>query len=490
MYLKSFNKVDTNRYEVEVTVGGEEFSAAIDKAYKKNCKKIVIPGFRKGKAPRHFVEKYYGEDLFYEDAINEVYYSSLMKAAEEANLRILDDKTDFDLVKADKNGLHYKVRVTTYPEVSIEGYKGIEVTEKSTEVTEEDVQKEIDSVLKRNSRLVSVEDRAAQKGDVVNIDFEGFKDGDAFDGGKAENFSLELGSNQFIPGFEDQIIGHNVEESFDVNVKFPEDYAEETLAGQDAVFKVHLHEIKVREIPEFDDEFAKDVSEFDTIDEYKEDLKKKLIERKEEFAKNDKESQLMSKLAELVVADVPEVMIKNEIKLQVQEFSNKLRGQGLDEETYMQYSGMDRDSFEDMFRPKAEQSVKISLALEKIAELENLEVSEEDIENEYKNLSENYGIDIEKIKSMISEDHIKRDIVVARAIDLVRESSVTVEKPAEEAKEEAAVEENDKKEEVVEEATKENEETAEVEEAVKEEITEEPTEEKAEETAEEAKIEE
>ena len=301
MSLNSSTQVETNRWQLEVSVDANTFNTAVDHAYKKQKNRIVIPGFRKGKAPRAFIEKYYGPDIFYEDAINEVYPDALEEAVKESKLDMIQDKVDFDLVSADKeNGLVFKATITVKPEISIQNYTGIPATRKSTEVTDEDVAAELARVQDRNSRMVTVEDRPAENGDVTDIDFEGFLDGEPFEGGKSENFSLRLGSNQFIPGFEDQIVGHNTGDEFDVNVTFPDDYQAEDLRGQSVLFKVKLHEIKKKELPALDDEFAKDVSEFDTLDEYKADLKKHLEERKQEQVKDDVDNQLIDKLVELV----------------------------------------------------------------------------------------------------------------------------------------------------------------------------------------------
>ena len=288
MSLKSSNKVETNRYELEIEIAAEDFEKAVNKAFKKNVKKISVPGFRKGKAPRAFIEKYYGENVFYEDAVNDIYPSALQDAIDEAGLDVINDKIDFDVVKIGKDGFDFKAVVTVKPEVEIENYKGIEVEHKPVEVTEDDINKEIDRVRERNSRLVTIEDRSTQEGDIAVFDFKGFVDGKAFEGGEAENYSLKLGSGQFIPGFEDQMIGHNQGEEFDVNVTFPETYQEASLAGKPAVFKIKLHEIKNRELPELDDEFAKDVSEFDTLAEYRESVKKQLLDLKQRESDMDR----------------------------------------------------------------------------------------------------------------------------------------------------------------------------------------------------------
>lgn len=426
MNLKSTNKVETNRYELEIEVGAEEFEKALDKSFRKEAKKITIPGFRKGKAPRAFIEKYYGKEVFYEGAINSVYPAALDEAVKEAELDVINDEIGFDIVEAGENGLIFKATVTVKPEVKIEGYKGLEVKAQNSEVKDEDVDIELNNIRERNARLITVADRAAEKGDIAVIDFEGFVDGVAFKGGKAENHNLELGSGQFINGFEDQIVGHNINDEFDVVVTFPEEYQAKELAGKEAVFKVKLHEIKKRELPEVDDEFVKDVSEFDTIAEYREDLKKQLEEAAQAKAKDAMENELISKLVELVEADVPEAMYKNKIKEIMGDFSYRLQAQGLDMKTYMKYTGLDEEKFAETFRPQAERQVKLRLALEKIVELENITPTDEDLEKEYNKIAEQYHMEAEKVKGIIPGAELIKDIAVEKAIDIVREAAVTV----------------------------------------------------------------
>lgn len=424
MNLKSSNKVDTNRYQLEIAVEPKEFESAVEKAYKKEAGKITIPGFRKGKAQRAFIEKYYGKEVFYDSAINSIYPDALDEAVKEANIEVIDDKIDFDIVEVGENGLIFKATLTVKPEVKIDNYKGIEVSPVNVEVTDEDINDEIERVRERNSRLITVEDREAQNGDIAVIDFEGFCDGVAFEGGKAEKYSLGLGEGQFIAGFEDQVIGHKPGEEFDIVVTFPEEYQAKDLAGKEAVFKIKLHEIKKKELPEVDDEFVKDVSEFDTLDQYKESLKNQLTEQFEKKAKDDVENQMIDKLIELVEAEVPEAMYNNKIKEMAREFEYRLKSQGLDINSYMKYTGMDSQKFKESFKPQAERQVKLRLALEKIADLENLEATEEDLENEYKKIAERYSMEVEKIKNIIPKSELTKDIVVEKAIDLVRDNSV------------------------------------------------------------------
>lgn len=427
MSLKSSNKVDTNRYQLEVAVDAAIFEKALDQAYHKENKKIAIPGFRKGKAPRAFVEKYYGEQVFYEDAINAVYPDALDAAVNEAKLELIEDKIDFDLVSAGKEGVVFKATITTKPEVEIDNYKGFTATKKPVKVTDEDIQAEIKKVQERNSRMVTVEDRAAQDGDIAVIDFDGSVDGVAFEGGKAENYSLTLGAGQFIPGFEEQVVGHKTGDEFDINVKFPADYQAADLADKDAVFKIKLHEIKMKELPEVDDDFVKDVSDFDSLDQYKEDIKAKLADAQEKRVKDDVENQLIDKLVENLKAEIPQAMYENKINEDIREFGYRLQSQGLNLDTYLKYTGMDKDSIRKQFQPQAERAVKVRLALEKIASLEEIHPTDEEIEEEFAKLAKSYEIDVEKVKTFIPKEELTKDISVEKAINLVRDSAVVTE---------------------------------------------------------------
>ena len=423
MSLKSQNKIDTNRVELEVVVDAETFEKGLAAAFKKQSKKISIPGFRKGKAPRAFVEKYFGKEVFYEDAVNALYPDALDEAVKEAGLEVIQDKIDVHVKEVGPQGFTFTAALTTKPEVTIENYKGIEAVKKSAEVTDEDIDAEIKKVQERNSRMVTVEDRAAQNDDIAVIDFEGFLDGEPFEGGKGENYSLTLGSGQFIPGFEEQIVGHNTGDEFEVNVTFPEDYQAEELKGKATTFKCKLHEIKMKELPEVDDEFVKDVSEFDTLADYKEDLKKKLAESKEKEAADDLENQLIDKLVELVQGEIPEAMYENKIADSIREFGYRLQSQGLNLDTYMKYTGMNVDQMKEGFRPQAERQVKLRLALEKIAALEELKAGEEDLNQEYQKIAEQYKMEADKIKELIPAAELEKDICVEKAINLVRDNA-------------------------------------------------------------------
>lgn len=424
MSLKSTNNVETNKHELVVEVDSNTFNAAVNNVYRKEVKKINIPGFRKGKAPRAIIEKMYGEGVFYDDAIQAVYPEALADAAMEAKLDVVALE-DISVEEVGKDGLTFKAVVIVKPEVDINDYAGIKVTPKSTEVTEELINEEIEKVRDRNSRLVTVEDRPAQDGDITVIDFEGFVDGEAFEGGKAENFNLTLGSGQFIPGFEEQIVGKNTGDEFTIDVTFPEEYQAEELAGKQSQFKIKLHEIKAKELPEFDDEFVKDVSEKETVDEYKEEIKSELAERLQNESDADVENQLIEKLCELLQAEVPEAMYDNKVNDMLREFDMRLRSQGMDMNTYLQYMGMSVDAVKESYKPQAETRVKLRLALEKIAEKEGfVEVADEDLEAEYSKLAEMYNIEVERVKAAIATDDLKKDIAVEKAMDFVKESAI------------------------------------------------------------------
>ncbi len=425
MSLKATKKIETNRYELEIVIDGEKFRAAINDVYRKNGKKINVPGFRKGKAPLSIIEKFYGVEVFFEDALNLLYADAVEGAAKEANLKIVDDKMDFDLVSISKeDGVCFKVALTTYPEVEVSEYKGLKAERVIAEVTDAEVEATLNSLAERNSRMVAVTDRAAALGDTAVIDFEGFVDGVAFEGGKGESHSLELGSGQFIPGFEEQIVGHNTGDEFDVNVEFPAEYHAENLAGKPAIFKVKLHEIKVKELPELDDEFAKDASEFDTLDELKADIKAKTLERKQKANEEDVENQLVNTVVEGLKGEIPEALFENRVRQSVQEFDYRLQSQGMNLQMYMQYTGSSIEEFSKTFRPQAEQQVKMRLALEKIVELEKIVPSSEELEAKIEEMAKGYGVTAEQVKAAIPMDDISLDLAVSKAIDLIKDNAV------------------------------------------------------------------
>ena len=424
MALKSSNKVETNTYEIEVTVTPEVFTDACKSAYAKQRKSIQIPGFRKGKATQGMIEKFYGEGAFYEEALEIVYPEAVSAAIEEAGLRTVDQPFDLEVpVMSKSEGVEMKMKVTVYPEVKLGEYKGLKASMLSTEATDEDVEKELDNMRDRNSRLVTVEDREAQMGDTAEINFEGFVDGVAFEGGKGENYPLELGSGSFIPGFEEQVAGHKTGEEFDVNVTFPEEYTAE-LAGKDGVFKCKINEIKAKEMPELDDEFAKDVSEFDTLDELKADIKKQITERKENEAKTDFENQLMEQVIANMECEIPECMFSQKTDEMIRDYSYRLQMQGIDLNTYLSYLGQDMDSFKASFKDGAENQVKASIALEAIVDAEKIEATDEEIEAEVNKLAEQYQMDAEQIKKAVPAEQLAEDIKRRKAVELIVDSAV------------------------------------------------------------------
>lgn len=406
-------------YVLEFSVSREEYNKAELAAYKKNVKSINVPGFRKGKAPMHIIKTYYGKDVFFEDAINECIPEAFEAAVKEADLKIVGTPK-FDLVSTEGD-IVLKAEGFVKPEVAIDGYKGIEVEKKVDEVTDEDVAREVDNARDRNARFVQESESAVAMGDSVVIDYEGSVDGVAFDGGKGEDHELKLGSGSFIPGFEDQIAGHKLGETFDVEVTFPEDYHAKELAGKAAVFKTTLKSLK--QLPEADDEFAKDVSEFDTLDEYKADIKSKLTKRNEDKAEAEFENALAEALMGLLVAEIPEPMFAQETENYLRDYDTQLRSSGLDLKTYMKYTGMTLDTIREQLRPKAEKQVKVRLALEKIAALENLDATEEEINAEYEKIASAYSVELDEVKKMIAPEDIKADLVVGKAMDIVKENA-------------------------------------------------------------------
>lgn len=423
MSLKSTNKVETNKVELEIEISPEAFEEAIEKAYNKQKKNIQIRGFRKGKAPRKIIEKEYGEGVFYEDAVNELYGPEVDAAVKEAGLELVA-RPEGEVTSVDKeNGIAIKVTCITRPEVEIDGYKGIEVEKTVNAVTDEEIDREVDKIREKNVRIITVDDRAAELGDDVVIDFEGFKDDVAFDGGKAEDFTLSLGSGQFIPGFEDAIVGHNAGEQFDINVTFPEDYQAEELAGAPVVFKINLKSISKKELPELDDEIVKDSTEFDTVDEYKADVKKKLEERAEKEADAIVEGKIFDTVVENLKGEIPEVMYDNRANEMVAELEQRLAPQGISLEMYLQYSGQTIDSIKKTYAEQAEKQVKLRLALEKVVELENIEVSDDELNAEFDKIAEQYKMPVDQIKLYIREEDLKKDVAVGKAVDLIKDSA-------------------------------------------------------------------
>lgn len=424
MSLKATNNVETNKYELEIEISAEDFEAAIEKAYLKARKNIAMPGFRKGKAPRKLIEKEYGEQVFFEDAVNLLYAPVVNGAVEESGLELVT-RPEVEVTEISKeNGVKLKATCITKPEVEVKDYKGIEVEKVVNPVTDEDINKQLDALREKNVTVETVDDRAAENGDDVIIDFEGFKDDVAFEGGKAEDFTLSLGSGQFIPGFEDQIVGHNAGEEFDINVTFPEEYQVKELAGAPAVFKIKLKSISKKVMPELDDDMVKDSTEFDTVDEYKADVKKKLEEANEKHADSEVEAKIFDKVIENMTAEIPQVMFDNRVNEMISELEQRLAPQGISLDLYMQYTGQTIDTVKKAYAEQAEKQVKLRLALEKIAKLENIEVTEDELKAEFDKLAEAYKLDVDQIKQFIHDDDLKKDIAVGKAVDLIKDAAV------------------------------------------------------------------
>lgn len=429
MSLKNLTKPEKNVVEFEFTIDAEAFKKAVSDAYKKNVGKMNVPGFRKGKAPRAIIEKMYGKGVFYDEALNacipDAYEAAYAEAAVEGVSR-----PEFDVVSLeDGEDVVMKAKIFVKPEVEISDYAGIEAERSVKPVTDDEVNADIERKRNQNSRMIDVTDRAAADGDTVNIDYEGSVDGVPFDGGKADGHELKLGSGQFIPGFEGQIVGHNTGDEFDVNVTFPEDYHAEELKGKPAVFNVKLNGIKFTELPALDDEFAKDVSEFDTLADYTADVRKKLEEKNAKDADAAVEEKLIDALLGKLEADIPEAMFENETENLLRDYDNRLRMQGLDLSTYFKYTGLDLDSMRKQFRPQAERQVKTRLALEKIAAKEALEVTESDIEDEFKRIAEAYQMELDKVKEALPAESITEDMRVKKAIEFVKNSAKITEVP-------------------------------------------------------------
>ena len=428
MSLKTATKLENGRVELEIEVDAATFGAAVNAAYKKDVKKMSVPGFRKGKAPRAMIEKMYGTGVFYETAMNDVYPTALDEAIKESEYTYVEDKIDLDVVSVGPEGLVFKAVITVKPEVKMRGHKSLKITRPAVEVTEEDINNELIRLQERNSRMVSVEDRAAEMGDTVTFDFEGFVDGVAFDGGKAENHALVLGSGQFIPGFEEQLVGAAVDAELDVNVTFPEEYHATELAGKPAVFKCKVHKIEKKELPEIDDELIKDCSDFDTVEEFKADAKKRLEDQRNAAADNVVDEKIAEGLAKCVKADIPAAMIENTINDRIQDFAYRLQSQGLSMDMYLQYTGMDTEAFRESFREQAEKQVKVRLALEYVVKTDKISVSDEELDAEYAKFAEQYGMEVEQVKAAIPAAALSEDIAVEKAMKFIRsKATITTE---------------------------------------------------------------
>ena len=414
MSVTSMKTNDDKRVELEIKVDAETFEKAVDAAFKRNSKRMNVPGFRRGKAPRKMIERLYGEGVFYEEAVNNTYPAAYEDAVKEKGIEPVD-RADIEVMQVGKDGYSFKATVTVKPEVSIEGYKGIEVEKKVAQATDAEVDAELSRMQAQNGRVIAVEGRAAQDGDTAVIDFEGFVDGKAFEGGKGEKYPLELGSNSFIEGFEGQVVGHNVGDEFEVNVTFPENYHAEELKGKPAVFKCKLHELKA-------------------------DLKKKAQERHDSRSETETENKLMEAVCAKMTVDIPQCMYERRIDEMVREFEYRLQSQGLNLQTYLQYAGMELESFRKTYAAQAEAQVKTRLALEKIAELEKLAATEEEINGELLKIAGNYNMDVERVRKIVSPEDVAHNLAMGKALDLVRDSAVITE-----VKEEAAPAEKPKK---------------------------------------------
>ncbi|MBQ6263152.1 MAG: trigger factor [Clostridia bacterium] len=432
MSLIKTEQLGTNQYKITFDADRATFDEAVTKVFRKASRNITVPGFRKGKAPRAIIEKMYGREIFHEDAVNEILPDAYEKAVEGFEKTIVS-RPAFDVETIDENGVTFTATFYTKPDVEIKDYVGIPVTREVEEVNSSEVDAEIERVRNRNARMIEITDRPAADGDIANIDYEGSVDGVPFDGGAAKGHDLKLGSGTFIPGFEDQVAGHSVGDEFDVNVTFPEEYHAKELAGKAAVFKCRLNSVKFNELPELDDDFARDVSEFDTFAEYRNDIEAKLKERNEKTADRKVEEEILDALIGKLEGEIPEAMFETETENFVRDYDTRLRMQGLDLETYFKYTGLNIDALREQMRPDAERQVKSRLALEKIAELEGFTADDGEIDAEYARLAEAYGMEVEKVKDAVTAEALAEDLKVKKASDFVKEKAKIAAKGAKKA---------------------------------------------------------
>lgn len=419
MSLKEVKEIEKNQRELTLHIDKEAFDAEVMKVYRKQAKNITVPGFRRGKAPKHIIEKMYGEAVFHADALDNLFPEVYEAAVAESGLEVVS-RPEVELESMDETGVILKAKVYVKPEVVVNKYKGLSAEKEAVTVEDSEIDAEIDAARKRLARISTLTEGVAADGDEAVIDFEGFVDGVAFEGGKAEKYSLKLGSGSFIPGFEEQIVGKSVGDSFDINVKFPEEYGAENLAGKDAVFKIVLHEIKRTDLPELDEEFVKDVSEFDTVDEYKADIKAKIEAKKEKSAEYAYEEGLLDDLLANTEMDIPAPMVEDEIDMNVRDYEYRLQMQGGNLEMFFQYTGQTMEQLRDSFRGQSERQLKIRLALEAVVAAEGIQATEEDIEAEYNKISEGYKTELEKVKATISPETLTKDIVLRKAVDFIK----------------------------------------------------------------------
>lgn len=428
MNVKSVEKQEKSAVQLVIEIGGEEFEAAVQKAYLKQRNKINVPGFRKGKAPRKIIEGMFGSGVFYEDAINELYPKAYAEAVEQEKLDVVS-WPNVEVVEAGKDGLTFKATVTVRPEVKLGEYKGLTTEKEEVKITDEDIDNELKPYINRASRMVTVE-REAQNGDTVVIDFEGFKDGVPFDGGKAEGHSLELGSGAFIPGFEDQLVGTKAGDEKDVNVTFPEEYHAEELAGAPVVFKVKVHEVKEKQLPTIDDEFAKDVSEFDTLEAFKKDLADKLTQRREAQAKRAFEAAIMEQVMDNMEVEIPDAMVAYETDQMVEDMARRVQAQGIPFEQYMAMTGMTIDIVRTQAAAAAMERVRRDLALGAVVAAENIEISDEDLEAEYKRLADEYHMELDQVKAAAPAEDVKKGLALQKAEQVIYDSAKVGKAPA------------------------------------------------------------
>ena len=434
MNLISCEKLEKSMVELQFSIDAETFKAAVNNAFKREGKKYAIPGFRKGKAPRHMIEKMYGSDIFHYDAVNDLFPEAYEAAVKEAKIDVVGRPDPEVVSMSEADGVVLKVKVAVKPEVELGEYAGLTVTKEAKNVNEADVDAEVKRMQDRNGRLLTREG-AAENGDTVDIDFEGFVDGKAFEGGKAEHYSLVLGSGSFIPGFEDQVVGHSAGEEFDVNVKFPEEYGAAELAGKDATFKIKLHEVKYKELPALDDDFAKDVSEYDTLDELKDSIRNNIKTNLDKQAEQKVENDLMDQVIANMKADIPDAMVDSRIDELVQDFEYRISQQGLKLADYLKYMGMNIEQFRAQFKEQADKQVKMRLAMEAIVAKEGITASDEEFEEEVKRIADAYKMEADKVKSIVDAAAVKADLAINKAIDFVKEkANVVTAEPKEEEK--------------------------------------------------------
>ncbi len=434
MNLISCEKLEKSMVELQFSIDAETFKAAVNNAFKREGKKYAIPGFRKGKAPRHMIEKMYGSDIFHYDAVNDLFPEAYEAAVKEAKIDVVGRPDPEVVSMSEADGVVLKVKVAVKPEVELGEYAGLTVTKEAKNVNEADVDAEVKRMQDRNGRLLTREG-AAENGDTVDIDFEGFVDGKAFEGGKAEHYSLVLGSGSFIPGFEDQVVGHSAGEEFDINVKFPEEYGAAELAGKDATFKIKLHEVKYKELPALDDDFAKDVSEYDTLDELKDSIRNNIKTNLDKQAEQKVENDLMDQVITNMKADIPDAMVDSRIDELVQDFEYRISQQGLKLADYLKYMGMNIEQFRAQFKEQADKQVKMRLAMEAIVAKEGITASDEEFEEEVKRIADAYKMEADKVKSIVDAAAVKADLAINKAIDFVKEkANVVTAEPKEEEK--------------------------------------------------------